>query len=79
MTKKCSTKDFDKAFDDGESVIEYLDLDRAVRKVNIDLPEWMIGALDQESERIGISRQALIKTWIADRIDAKAHAKPIGR
>ncbi len=73
MTKRRSTSEFDKAFDDGESVIGDLDLERAIRRVNLDLPEWVIGELDQESERVGITRQALIKTWIVDKLDSRHH------
>lgn len=39
-----------------------------IRRVNVDFPVWMIQALDEESERLGVSRQAIIKTWIADRL-----------
>ncbi|WP_449315640.1 type II toxin-antitoxin system BrnA family antitoxin [Rubneribacter sp.] len=37
--------------------------------MNVDFPEWMIDELDREAKRVGINRQAAIKTWIAERID----------
>ena len=67
--------ELDKKFDDNEeSILEYFDLSKAERvnlqqqKVNIDMPLWMIQRLDREASRLGISRQAIIKTWLADRI-----------
>jgi len=69
-TKTISAKDFDKKFDRGESLIEHLDLDNTLRRVNVDFPEWTIEALDQESIRLGVSRQALIKTWIVEKLDS---------
>ena len=49
--------------------MSYPDLDTDLRRVNVDFPEWMIDELDREAKRIGINRQAVIKTWIAERID----------
>ena len=77
------TEAFDKAFDNGESVIDHLDLSKATRpgrvqrRINVDFPEWMIQSLDKEAERLGIPRQAVIKVWISDRIqenEASYHA-----
>ena len=69
----------DELFDAGEDVLGFFDLSKAnvkqrdttIRRVNVDMPKWMIDELDQEAERIAISRQALIKTWLAERLDAK--------
>ena len=67
-------KDFDKKFDEGEDILEYLDLSKAVRpgyvskRVNVDFPEWMIRLLDKEAKRLGISRQSIIKFWIAEKL-----------
>jgi hypothetical protein len=71
-------KEFDKLFDNGEDVTEYLDLSKAERpnlkmkRVNVDFPQWMIESLDSEAKRIGVSRQAIIKTWISDRLEKVA-------
>lgn len=64
--KRITAARLDAKFDRGDDVMEYFDLDRSVlvRKVNVDFPEWMIAALDRHARRIGINRQALIKTWI---------------
>jgi hypothetical protein len=72
---KVSTEEFDRAFDDGESVHDHLDLDRArrpnleARRVNVDFPAWMVEGLDARAAHLGITRQALIKMWIAERLE----------
>lgn len=40
-----------------------------VQRVNVDFPEWVVRALDKEATRVGITRQALIKVWITERVD----------
>lgn len=68
-------KEFDAKFDRGDDVISYLDLDRARRvnqepkRVNVDFPKWMVHGMDQEAGRLGITRQALIKVWISERLE----------
>ena len=65
------TKDFDERFDDGESVMPFADLsraerpNRATRRVNVDFPAWMVDALDREAAHLGVTRQSLVKLWIA--------------
>ncbi len=62
-------------FDAGEEVLDMFDLERAehpnreLKRVNVDFPVWMVDALDDEAGRLGINRQAVIKTWIAERLD----------
>jgi hypothetical protein len=46
-----------------------------VRRVNLDMPEWVIQALDKEATRRGITRQALIKTWIVDKLDDESRER----
>ena len=38
------------------------------RRVNVDFPEWIIEKLDWQSRLIGVSRQALVKLWVSERI-----------
>jgi hypothetical protein len=67
-------KDFDRKFDRGENITEHLDLKRAARpnqqsrRVNVDFPVWMIESLDKEAGRLGVTRQSIIKVWIAERL-----------
>lgn len=35
-------------------------------------PEWMIDSLDQEAARLGVTRQSIIKVWIAERLEKRA-------
>ncbi len=71
-------EDFDKAFDNGEDVSAHIDWDTARRpglkphRVNVDFPTWVVAALDREAERLGVTRQSLIKLWIADRLEKAA-------
>ncbi|MDP6559412.1 MAG: CopG family transcriptional regulator [Candidatus Binatia bacterium] len=70
-------KALDKKFDAGEDISKYLDLSRATRagqdqrRVNVDFPVWMIQSLDKEAKRLGVTRQSIIKVWIAERLQAK--------
>jgi hypothetical protein len=66
----------DKKFDDGvEDVIDDLDMSTATRpfkeqrRVNVDFPVWMIESLDREAHRLGVTRQSIIKVWIAERLE----------
>ena len=36
--------------------------------MHVDFPVWMIERLDAESGRLGVTWQALIKLWIAERL-----------
>ena len=77
--KIISAEEFDKKFDDGEDVSEYVDWDAATKTVNVDFPIWMIRELDKEATRIGIARQALIKTWIDDHLKHIERAKAVAK
>ena len=68
------SKVFDRKFNDGENISGILDLSKArrpaqeQRRVNVDFPAWMIDSLDREARRLGITRQSIIKVWIAERL-----------
>ena len=67
-------EEFDKRFDEGEDVSQYLDISKARRpvqeqkRVNVDFPLWMIQLLDKEAKRLGGPRQSIIKLWVAERL-----------
>jgi hypothetical protein len=68
--------EFDKKFDDGvEDIIDDLDLSSVRRpnkeqqRVNVDFPVWMVRSLDREASRLGVTRQSIIKIWIAERLE----------
>jgi hypothetical protein len=70
--KTISGAEFDAMFDRGEDITPYVDFTKAVvvHRVNVDFPVWMIKRLDQEAMKLNISRQAVIKMWLADRMKA---------
>jgi hypothetical protein len=69
---------FDEKFDAGEDLSGDVDWERArrpnlaLKRVNVDFPAWVIEALDREARRLGVTRQALVKLWIAERLDRAA-------
>ena len=78
-------KKFDQQFDDGVDVTASLDLSRAKRvlqaqkRVNVDFPTWMIDSLDREASKLGVTRQSVIKVWLAERLEATASNLPFQR
>jgi hypothetical protein len=78
--KALTAKQFDEKFDAGEDISQYLDFSKAVRlsdvtnlstktkKVNVEFPEWLISTLDHEAQKIGVTRQSIIKLWVAERL-----------
>lgn len=69
--------DSDCRFNEDESVTADLDLSKArrplqeQRRVNVNFPVWMIQSLDREARRLGVTRQSIIKVWIAERLERK--------
>ncbi len=67
--------ELDRRFDEGEDISSALDLQKArrvgqvQRRVNVDFPVWMIESLDREAGRLGVTRQSIIKVWIAERLE----------
>ena len=76
---KITTEEFDRKFDAGEDITDYLDWDTArvviIKRVNIDFPGWMVKLLDREAKKLNISRQAVVKMWIHDRLTSRRTAK----
>jgi hypothetical protein len=72
-------EEFDERFDRGEDVTSELDLagarrpDYEQRRVNVDFPAWMVESLDREAKRLGVTRQSIIKVWIAERLERRDH------
>jgi hypothetical protein len=67
--------EFEKKFDSGEDISDILDLKKSKRinqnpkRINLDVPIWMLEKLDKEAERLGVTRQSIIKIWLAERLD----------
>jgi len=66
--------EFDKKFDKGEKIIDDLDIAQArrpgeeIKRINVDFPAWMVAALDKEARRLGVTRQSVIKMWLAEHL-----------
>ena len=75
-----NSSEFDRRFDDGESVLADLELDAGRRqrllqkRVNVDFPLWMVEELDREAQRLGVTRQSIIKVWLAERLEESSAA-----
>lgn len=71
--------EFDTKFDSNDDVLGDLDLTQAKRpmqkqkRINVDFPAWMLEALDKEAQRIGVTRQSIIKVWLAERLESQTH------
>ena len=68
-------KDFEQQFDENIDITASLDLSKAKRvlqeqkRVNVDFPAWMVESLDREAGKIGVTRQSIIKVWLAERLE----------
>jgi hypothetical protein len=80
-SKYMKAKKFDTEFDSGKDVTRVLDLSKArrplheLKRVNVDFPTWMIESLDREAGRLGVTRQSIIKIWLAERLEKSASNK----
>ncbi|WP_430465321.1 type II toxin-antitoxin system BrnA family antitoxin [Tabrizicola sp.] len=69
-----TAEELDEKFDNGEDVSAYFDWSKMrrpnqeARRVNVDFPAWMVQGLDKEAGRLGVTRQSLIKMWIAEKL-----------
>ncbi len=74
-------KIFDKKFDDNQGISNSLDISKATRpnqeqrRVNVDFPVWMIASLDKEAKHLGVTRQSVIKIWLAERLEKVASTR----
>ena len=70
-------KDFEQQFDDNVDITASLNLSKAKRvlqeqkRVNVDFPTWMIESLDREARKLGVTRQSIIKVWLAERLESR--------
>src|SRR5258708_27167035 len=74
--KKLTADELDELHDSGKNLTKHLDLasarrpGREIQRINVDFPKWMIRSLDHEAERLGVTRQSVIKFWISERLEA---------
>ena len=78
-------KKFEQDFDDGADITASLDLSKARRvqqaqkRVSVDFPTWMVDSLDREAGKLGVTRQSVIKVWLAERLEATTSHMPLQR
>ena len=72
-----SAEEFDRIFDEGEQdVLEYFDVSAArhinleAKRVSVDVPSWMVQAIDSQADIIGVSRQAFIKFTLHEKLES---------
>jgi hypothetical protein len=72
--KAKTVEEFDRRFDEGESIFELAEVTSVARpnlevqRVNVDFPKYFLLKLDREAGLRGVSRQALIKMWLYERL-----------
>jgi hypothetical protein len=44
-------------------------LNQEANRVNVDFPMWMVQGLDKRAAHLGVTRQSLIKMWIAEKLE----------
>lgn len=75
-------KKFEQQFDESVDITANLDLSKAKRvlqeqkRVNVDFPTWMIDSLDREASKLGVTRQSVIKVWLAERLETTTSNAP---
>ena len=78
-------RDFEQAFGEGADLTASLDLSSAKRvlqtqkRVNVDFPTWMVDSLDREASKLAVTRQSVIKVWLAERLEASASKRAFQR
>ena len=78
-------KKFEQQFEEDIDITASLELYNAKRvlqeqkRVNVDFPTWMIDSLDREASKLGVTRQSVIKIWLAERLEATASNLPFQR
>jgi hypothetical protein len=72
-------KTFDSDYESDNDITGSLDLSKikrpnqAQRRVNVDFLTWMIESLDKGACRLGVTRQSIIKVWLAKRLESLAY------
>ena len=64
--KPRTSEEFDSYFEDHD--IADL-LDKGTKRINIDFPSNILRRIDLKAHQLGLTRQALVKYWIAERLD----------
>lgn len=76
--KKITSEEFDRRFDAGEDMgnslnIKKVTVNKKIQRINIDFPVSFLRRIEKEARKIGVARTALIKIWIAERLEHIQH------
>lgn len=80
--KKATAEELEKMFEEGIDMTEYMDLDNIQhvhpqpKQINITIPMWLVDSLDEEAERRGVARKAIINTALVEWVDELNSKKP---
>lgn len=80
--KKATAEELEKMFEEGADMTEYMDLDNIQhvhphpKQINITIPMWLVDSLDEEAERRGVARKAIINTALVEWVDELNSKKP---
>ena len=74
--KSVTSDQLEEMFNDGEDILDYVDLKNPVvehhppleKRITLTMPAWMVSELDDEAAELAISRNAVVNTWIAERL-----------
>ena len=88
--KAITSDQLEEMFDNGDDILDYVDMSNPVvehhppleKRITLTMPAWMVGELDEEAADLAISRNAVVNTWIADRLRTTRrretiHASPL--
>ncbi|GHV06032.1 hypothetical protein AGMMS50229_10110 [Campylobacterota bacterium] len=73
-----TVEEIEAIFDDGGDISEFVDWDKSTRpnltlkRINLDLPVWIIEKLGREAKRLGVSRGAVMKMFLAEKCGTAA-------
>ena len=66
--------EFDRKYGNGENIMDELDVAQArrpgeeIKPINVDFPVWMVAAPHRKARRLGVTRQSMIKMWLAEHL-----------
>lgn len=67
--EQISGEEFDRRFEAGEDMNDYLNWDNAEKLVQVSFPVWMLREIDKQANKLGIARQAMIKVWLNEKLE----------
>ena len=79
-TSTISTEEFDRRFDEGEDLEEYFDMNSPIihradsdepRRVNFNMPAWLVDELDADARHLATSRQSIVNMRLADYYESR--------